>query len=60
MIITYATVTNVSPLRIKFNHETTPSEANYHRLTAYVPKLGDKVAVLKDSKNKYLIIGGAE
>lgn len=58
MIITYATVTSISPLRIKFNHELEASNANYYKLSTYIPKVGDKVAVIKDDKNKYLILGG--
>ena len=52
----YATVTQVSPLRIKFDGETTASDNLYNRLVSYSPQVGDRVVV--DVENgKYLILG---
>lgn len=52
----YATVTQVSPLRIKFDGETVASDNLYNRLASYSPKLNDRVVVDVDNE-KYLILG---
>lgn len=57
MIIKYATVTSVNPLKIKFNYETTASDTTYTKMKSYTPAVGDKVVVIKDDKEKYLILG---
>lgn len=52
----YATVTQVNPLRIKFDGEISPSDNLYNRLASYTPQTGDRVVV--DIENgKYLILG---
>lgn len=57
MIIKYAIVTSVNPLKINFNYETTASDTTYTKLKSYTPSIGDKVVVIKDDKEKYLILG---
>lgn len=57
MTITYATVTSVTPLRVRFNYELEQSDTQYTKLLSYTPKIGDSVAIIKDSKGKYLILG---
>ena len=52
----YATVTQVAPLRIKFDGETTASDNLYNRLASYSPKLNDRIVVDVDN-GKYLILG---
>ena len=46
----------VSPLRIKFDGETSASDNLYNRLASYSPKLNDRVVVDVDN-GKYLILG---
>lgn len=58
MIIRYATVISVTPLKIRFIGEDEESETTYTKLKSYTPTQWDKVAVIKDDKEKYLIIGG--
>lgn len=52
----YAAVTQINPLRIKFDGEETASDRDYNRLSSYNPQNGDRVVVDVD-EGKYLILG---
>lgn len=57
-MIKFATVTivNNNGFYIKFNGEQEASQRIYKKLATYVPKVGDRVAVIKDGNN-YVILG---
>lgn len=59
MTIKYAEVTEIKQdgFRVTFLGESLQSEMQYYKLAGYVPIMGDKVAFIVDSKNKYLCLG---
>lgn len=55
-MIKYATVTSVSPFRVKFDVDgVESSNTSYKRLEWYTPKVNDRVAFLDDGKQKICI-----
>lgn len=59
MLIRYAKVTAITEqgFFVTFLGETEQSQMIYKRLSTYIPRLGDKIAILEDKLGKKIVMG---